>query len=202
MIILEFFTNQGFLHTIHACRRVAGLAQYGRIPAPARSQRLIGGSIRHQGHGKHMAAQNNAPLPEGLLKLAGYRIVKKIAAGGFSIVYLAHDEEGNPVAIKEYLPSSLALRQVGRTGAADRAGKPAGVPHRPQMLLRGGQGAGPHRHPNVVSVQNFFRAHDTVYMVMAYESWPLAAGPYPAPARTRRKAAGVGALHPHACSAR
>ena len=59
-----------------------------------------------------MAAQNNAPLPDGL-EIAGYRIVKKIASGGFSIVYLATDEDGNAVAIKEYLPSSLALRQVG-----------------------------------------------------------------------------------------
>lgn len=59
-----------------------------------------------------MAAQNNAPLPDGL-EIAGYRIVKKIASGGFSIVYLATDEDGNAVAIKEYLPSSLALRQQG-----------------------------------------------------------------------------------------
>ncbi|MGH8809919.1 MAG: serine/threonine protein kinase, partial [Noviherbaspirillum sp.] len=34
-----------------------------------------------------MASQNNAPLPDGL-EIAGYRIVKKIASGGFSIVYL------------------------------------------------------------------------------------------------------------------
>jgi serine/threonine protein kinase len=62
--------------------------------------------------GTLMAAQNNAPLPEGL-EIAGYRIVKKIASGGFSIVYLAYDADGNAVAIKEYLPSALALRQPG-----------------------------------------------------------------------------------------
>ena len=59
-----------------------------------------------------MAAQTNAPLPDGL-EIAGYRIVKKIASGGFSIVYLAYDGEGNAVAIKEYLPSSLSARQPG-----------------------------------------------------------------------------------------
>ena len=59
-----------------------------------------------------MAEQNNAPLPEGL-EIAGYRIIHKIASGGFSIVYLASDEEGNAVAIKEYLPSSLVVRQAG-----------------------------------------------------------------------------------------
>ncbi|MCZ7653166.1 MAG: serine/threonine protein kinase [Rhodocyclaceae bacterium] len=33
--------------------------------------------------------------------------------GGFSIVYLAFDQEDTPVAIKEYLPNSLALRSEG-----------------------------------------------------------------------------------------
>ena len=54
-----------------------------------------------------MPAQTNAPLPEGL-EVGGYRIVKKISSGGFSIVYLATDDQGNSVAIKEYLPASLA----------------------------------------------------------------------------------------------
>jgi len=36
-----------------------------------------------------------------------------LSCGGFSIVYLAHDENDVPVAIKEYLPSSLALRSEG-----------------------------------------------------------------------------------------
>ena len=51
-----------------------------------------------------MAAQNNAALPEGL-EVGGYRIVKKISSGGFSIVYLATDEQGQSVAIKEYMLS-------------------------------------------------------------------------------------------------
>ena len=59
-----------------------------------------------------MATQHNAPLPEGL-EAGGYRIVRKIASGGFSMVYLAHDTDGQPVAIKEYLPSSLVRRGVG-----------------------------------------------------------------------------------------
>jgi hypothetical protein len=39
-------------------------------------------------HRKDMAAQNNAPLPDGL-DIAGYRIVKKIAYFFLIIVYLA-----------------------------------------------------------------------------------------------------------------
>jgi serine/threonine protein kinase len=122
----------------------------------------------HQGHSKQMAAQNNAPLPEGL-NVAGYRIVRKIAAGGFSIVYLAQDDEGKPVAIKEYLPSSLALRKSGELA-------PLVAPENLPVFRIGlkcffeeGRALARINHPNVVSVQNFFRAHDTVYMVMAYE---------------------------------
>lgn len=116
-----------------------------------------------------MAAQNNAPLPDGL-EIAGYRIVKKIASGGFSIVYLASDEEGNPVAIKEYLPSSLVLRQVGELAPVI---SPENLPiYRIGLkcFFEEGRALARIAHPNVVSVLNFFRANDTVYMVMAYES--------------------------------
>ncbi|MDO8301148.1 serine/threonine-protein kinase [Lacisediminimonas sp.] len=116
-----------------------------------------------------MAAQTNAPLPDGL-DIAGYRIVKKIASGGFSIVYLANDEDGNAVAIKEYLPSSLALRQPGELA-------PVIAPENLPVFRIGlkcffeeGRALARISHPNVVSVMNFFRAHETVYMVMAYES--------------------------------
>jgi len=116
-----------------------------------------------------MAAQNNAPLPDGL-EIAGYRIVKKIASGGFSIVYLAYDEDGNAVAIKEYLPSSLALRQPGElTPVISPENLPVfrvGL----KCFFEEGRALARITHPNVVSVVNFFRANETVYMVMAYES--------------------------------
>lgn len=116
-----------------------------------------------------MAAQNNAPLPDGL-EIAGYRIVKKIASGGFSIVYLAYDEEGNAVAVKEYLPSALALRQPGELVPV------ISKPNLPvfriglKCFFDEGRTLAKIVHPNVVRVLNFFRANETVYMVMAYES--------------------------------
>ena len=61
-----------------------------------------------------MASQANHPLPAGF-QLEDYRIEKQISVGGFSIVYLAHDASGKAVAIKEYLPASLALRSEGQT---------------------------------------------------------------------------------------
>ncbi|MYM25230.1 protein kinase [Duganella sp. FT135W] len=116
-----------------------------------------------------MAAQNNAPLPDGL-EIAGYRIVKKIASGGFSIVYLAYDTEGVAVAIKEYLPSSLALRQDGELVPAVSKANLAVFRIGLKCFFEEGRALARISHPNVVSVLNFFRAHETVYMVMAYES--------------------------------
>ena len=116
-----------------------------------------------------MASQNNAPLPDGL-EIAGYRIVKKIASGGFSIVYLAYDEDGNAVAIKEYLPSSLALRQPGELVPTISADNLSVFRIGLKCFFEEGRALARISHPNVVSVVNFFRANDTVYMVMAYES--------------------------------
>jgi serine/threonine protein kinase len=115
-----------------------------------------------------MAALYNAPLPDGL-EIAGYRIVKKIASGGFSIVYLAYDTLGVVVAIKEFLPAALAARANGELA-------PHVVPeHRAvydaslKCFFDEGRALARITHPNVVRVLNFFRAHETVYMVMAYE---------------------------------
>ena len=116
-----------------------------------------------------MAAQNNAPLPDGL-EIAGYRIVKKIASGGFSIVYLAYDADGAAVAIKEYLPSSLALRREGELVPSIAPGNLPVFRIGLKCFFEEGRALARISHPNVVSVVNFFRANETVYMVMAYES--------------------------------
>ncbi|UVW27855.1 serine/threonine-protein kinase [Massilia sp. H6] len=116
-----------------------------------------------------MAAQNNAPLPDGL-EIAGYRIVKKIASGGFSIVYLAYDAEGNAVAIKEYLPSQLALRAPGELAPTVSRSNLAIFRIGLKCFFEEGRALARIVHPNVVRVVNFFRANETVYMVMAYES--------------------------------
>jgi serine/threonine protein kinase len=116
-----------------------------------------------------MAAQNNAPLPDGL-EIAGYRIVKKIASGGFSIVYLAYDPDGIAVAIKEYLPSALALRSAGEMIPVISKPNLAVFRIGLKCFFEEGRALAKISHPNVVRVLNFFRANETVYMVMAYES--------------------------------
>ena len=45
-----------------------------------------------------MPQQANQPLPAGYV-LNGYRIEKPLSSGGFSIVYLAHDDKDTPYAL-------------------------------------------------------------------------------------------------------
>ncbi|MBI3713966.1 MAG: serine/threonine protein kinase [Burkholderiales bacterium] len=83
---------------------------------------------------------------------------------------MASDEDGNAVAIKEYLPSSLALRQVGELVPAISAENFPVYRIGLKCFFEEGRALARISHPNVVSVINFFRANETVYMVMAYES--------------------------------
>ncbi len=114
------------------------------------------------------AAEHNAALPEGL-ELGGYRIVKKIAVGGFSIVYLANDPEGRQVAIKEYLPATIARRGAGKLAPTIDAANLELYRLGMKYFFDEGRALAAIVHPNVVRVLNFFRANDTVYMVMGYE---------------------------------
>ena len=51
----------------------------------------------------------NAILPSGA-KLGRYKVIRKLSAGGFGVVYLATRTDGQSVAIKEFLPSVIACR--------------------------------------------------------------------------------------------
>ncbi|MBW7924871.1 MAG: serine/threonine protein kinase [Burkholderiaceae bacterium] len=115
-----------------------------------------------------MATQTNAPLPEGL-EVGGYRIVRKISSGGFSIVYLAEDESGVQYAIKEYLPSSLVQRAAGELEPRVAEASEPTFLNGLRCFFEEGRALARIFHPNVVRVVNFFRANGTVYLVMAYE---------------------------------
>lgn len=115
-----------------------------------------------------MATQPNRALPDGY-QLLNYKVAKQLSGGGFSIVYLAHDENGVPVAIKEYLPSQLVLREEGSVVQATTAENLATFRYGMKCFFEEGRALAKINHPNVVRVINFFRANETVYMVMRYE---------------------------------
>jgi len=114
-----------------------------------------------------MPQQANQPLPAGYV-LNGYRIEKPLSSGGFSIVYLARDEKDTPYAIKEYLPSSLPLRTEGVEVIITDESNLSIFRHGLKCFFEEGRALAMISHPNVVRVENFFRANETCYMVMQY----------------------------------
>jgi serine/threonine protein kinase len=115
-----------------------------------------------------MPSQANHPLPAGC-ELDQYRIERQLSLGGFSIVYLASDAQGTPVVIKEYLPNSLALRGQGEILPQVSEDNQAAFRYGMKCFFEEGRALAKLQHPNVVRVINFFRANETVYMVMQYE---------------------------------
>jgi serine/threonine protein kinase len=114
-----------------------------------------------------MAKVKPAPLPPDTM-IGGYRIVRKVAAGGFGVVYLAVDSSGQQVAIKEYLPASLATREPGVLLPEVPPDKLSLYRLGLKSFFEEGRSLAQISHPSVVSVMNFFRENETVYMVMNY----------------------------------
>lgn len=108
------------------------------------------------------------PLPKGY-HLGEYVIDRKIGGGGFSFVYLAYDMDGVPVAIKEYLPGGVVTRDEVGTVVPLTEDLHQSFRYGMKCFFEEGRTLANLRHPNVIGVSNFFRANDTVYMVMKYE---------------------------------
>lgn len=108
-----------------------------------------------------------APLAPDTV-IGEYRIVHRLSEGGFGMVYLALDKSGQQVAIKEYLPATLATRLPGELA-------PQVLPDKLSLYRLGlksffeeGRSLAQVSHPAVVAVLNFFRQNETVYLVMNY----------------------------------
>ena len=97
-----------------------------------------------------------------------YEIISVLGQGGFGITYRARDVQlGRDVAIKEYLPSALAIRQDGVT-VLPRTSKMADDFGwgRERFVTEGRTLASLHRVPAIVQVFDFLEANGTAYIVM------------------------------------
>jgi len=108
-------------------------------------------------------------LPKGYT-LKHYRIEKILGGGGFSVVYLAHDTASDRrCIIKEYLPSDQAIRLKDYSVHCQSEEKASSFKLGFKRFFDEAAALAKVHHPNIVRVQNFFRANNTVYMVMDYE---------------------------------
>ncbi|MGQ0511359.1 MAG: protein kinase domain-containing protein [Betaproteobacteria bacterium] len=103
-------------------------------------------------------------------RLQEYLLQQVLGAGGFGITYLAQDTNlDKPVAIKEYLPSELAMRAPDGSVAPLASGKESGYCWGLDRFLMEARTLARFSHPGIVRVLRYFEANGTAYMVMEYE---------------------------------
>jgi serine/threonine protein kinase len=117
--------------------------------------------------------ENPVPMviPVGDILLGKYLIGKVLGKGGFGVTYLAYDLIRKiKVAIKEYMPDSLAYRTPetstvltykGEKGEAFKLGLEKFYDEAKTIAKFNG-------HPNIINVQEFFYENNTAYFVMEY----------------------------------
>jgi serine/threonine protein kinase len=102
-------------------------------------------------------------------RVSEFEITRRLGDGGFSIVYLAMDHSlERTVALKEYMPSSLATR-LGTTQVQPRSDRyrdtfEAGL----RSFVNEAKLLAQFDHPALVKVYRFWEANGTAYMVMPF----------------------------------
>jgi serine/threonine protein kinase len=106
-------------------------------------------------------------LPPGV-KLRNYKIKAVLGQGGFGVTYLARDRMlHREVAVKEYLPTALAIRE-GNSSVLPRSTELAQefLDGRERFLKEARTLARLDEVPGIVQVLDFLEANGTAYMVM------------------------------------
>jgi serine/threonine protein kinase len=103
-------------------------------------------------------------------RLHWYLVDKVLGQGGFGITYLAHDPNLDQyVAVKEYLPMELAVRDgdfsVHPASEANGERYQWGL----ERFIEEARTLAKFKHPAIVRVLSVFEENNTAYMVMEYE---------------------------------
>ena len=107
-------------------------------------------------------------LPQGH-RLQEYELVRVLGFGGFGMTYLGFDHNlDKAVAIKEYLPSDIAIRTGDNSVAPQASQFQDDFEWGLERFLDEARALARFDHRNIIKVHRFFEAHGTAYIVMEY----------------------------------
>ena len=107
-------------------------------------------------------------LPQGY-RLQEYELVRVLGFGGFGMTYLGFDHNlDKAVAIKEYLPSDIAIRTADRSVAPQASNFRGDFQWGLERFLGEARTLARFDHRHIIKVYRFFEAHGTGYIVMEY----------------------------------
>lgn len=99
-----------------------------------------------------------------------FRIVRTIGKGGFSLIYLAKDDEtGDEAVIKEFMPKKIARRLENKWVEPIDENSRVSMIRSLRLFFQEAKAMAALRHPNIVGVRGLFLAHGTGYLVMQHE---------------------------------
>ena len=108
-------------------------------------------------------------LPFGTVLNGVYTVEAELGHGGVGIVYRAKHRELGPVAIKEYLPTELVVREGQSVHPVNTDSQGFFEEGLDRFLDEAKQLIRFRTHPSIVSCRDFFRANGTAYLVMDLE---------------------------------
>ena len=107
-------------------------------------------------------------LPQGTY-IQDFQFDRVLGQGGFGITYLGWNIKLDiPVAIKEYLPYGLAIRDHDMSVVPQSSQVASDFAWGLDRFLDEAKTLAQFNHPNIVRVHHFFEAHSTAYIVMEY----------------------------------
>lgn len=113
-------------------------------------------------------SQDREALPADT-RIDCYRLLKVIGKGGFSLIYLAVDDEtGDEVVLKEFMPKRIGQRAGTLLVPAEPKYREALLRSK-RLFFQEVKAMARLRHPHIVGVRGFYLANDTAYLVMQYE---------------------------------